>query len=461
MVDGMGQMAPATVIRAAGGLEQTAVHLIRSRKRPEQCLVAGLVRSPAPSRRGAPVLAHPLAADSLERISSTPRVDWQHKADQYGFKFHTMYGEPYWDESAYYCFSLEQIENDIEDPTEELHQLCLEVVDRVVADEKLLRRFQIPERYWELVRASWDAREPSLYSRLDLAYDGKGSAKLYENNADTPTSLYETGFWQWLWLEDKIKQGELPADVDQFNSLQEKLINRFIEMRQSRSDLILHLSCCKDTDEDRGTVQYLQDCATQAGISCKFVFVEDIGYGSGNWLTDLDDKTIEWMFKLYPWEFMYRESYGPLLLQSGVRWIEPYWKSILSNKALLPMLWNLNPGHSNLLATYFEDDPKRHELDSYVKKPIFAREGSNVELVIDGDTVVNVEGPYGEEGFIFQGYCPLPEFDGNYTLIGSWLVDDQAAGISVREDESLVTQDLSRYLPHVILPASGSINQNS
>jgi len=124
------------------------------------------------------------------------RPDWQNTAEQFGFHFHTLYGEPYWDESAYYQFNLKQIERDIEDPTAELHQMCLDVVDRVVRDEALLHRFQIPADYHDAIARDWFARTPSLYSRLDLAYDGTGPAKLLENNADTPTSLYETGFWQ-------------------------------------------------------------------------------------------------------------------------------------------------------------------------------------------------------------------------------------------------------------------------
>ena len=125
------------------------------------------------------------------RIATPPRPDWQSLAEKMGFKFHTMYGEPYWDESAYYQFSLEQIEQDLEAPSEEIHQMCLDIVDRVVHDAHLLDLFYIPEFARESIRDSWLERQPSLYSRLDFAYDGVNPAKLYENNADTPTSVYE------------------------------------------------------------------------------------------------------------------------------------------------------------------------------------------------------------------------------------------------------------------------------
>lgn len=379
------------------------------------------------------------------------RPNWQQVAREYGFHFHTMHGEPYWDETAYYQFTLQQIECDLEAPTEELHQMCLEVVEQVVDNPQRLRQFRIPEIHWEEVRDSWKRRDPSLYSRLDFAYDGKSPAKLLENNADTPTSLYESGFWQWLWLEEQVNRSKLPRSADQFNSLQEKLVSRLHHICAHYNLPYLHFACCQDTEEDRGTVQYLQDCAAEAGIDNLFVFVEDIGLAEHGQLSDLNDTVIQGMFKLYPWEFMLNEEFSDSISASGVRWIEPLWKTILSNKALLPMLWELFPDHPNLLAAYFDEDRHHCATGKWVKKPIYSREGANVSILKDGETLISADGPYGEEGFVYQAYHPLPVFEQNHTLIGSWLVNDKAAGISVREDSSPITQDLSRYLPHIII----------
>ena len=385
------------------------------------------------------------------RLPIAPRPDWQRKAQEYGFKFHTMYGQPYWDETAYYQFSLAQIENDLEAPTEEIHQMCLHVVEKVVHDEALLKRFCIPELFWDQVRDSWIKRDPSLYSRLDFTYNGSGPAKLYENNADTPTSLYESGFWQWLWLEEQVDKHKIGRNADQFNSLQEKLVLQLSKIAQHHGVDTIHFACCKDTEEDRGTVQYLQDCAAESGLFAPFVFIEDIGLADDGAFTDSDDFGIDCLFKLYPWEFMMREEFAVDISGSGVNWIEPMWKSVLSNKALLPMLWQMFPNHPNLLPSFFEEDIEKHSGDKLVRKPIFSREGANVSIIKGDEVLLEADGPYGEEGFIYQAYESLPKFGGNHTLIGAWLVDDQAAGISVREDTSPITQDLSRYIPHIIL----------
>ena len=168
------------------------------------------------------------------------------------------------------------------------------------------------------------------------------------------------------------------------------------------------------------------------------------------YVTDLQDQVISNLFKLYPWEFMLREMFSTKLEDAGVRWLEPAWKSIISNKALLPMLWEMFPNHPNLLAAYFSEDT-HPEMEKYVIKPIFSREGANVSIVENGKVVEAVEGPYGEEGTIVQAFYPLPKFGDSYTLIGSWLINDQPAGIGIREDRALITQDLSRFYPHIFV----------
>lgn len=385
------------------------------------------------------------------RIPISERPNWRQTADQYGFQFHTMYGEPYWDETHYYQFSLRQIENDLEDPTEEIHQMCLEVVDDVVNSESLLRRFQIPEGMWGAVADSWRKKEPSLYSRLDLAYDGRSPAKLLENNADTPTSLFETGLWQWLWLEQQVDAAKLSRGCDQFNSLQEKLIHRLAFLRAHHGAHTMHFCSVDDSIEDRGTVQYLQDCAEEAGLKAPFVDIADIGLAEGPLFVDRADQPLDWCFKLYPWEFMFREEYAEQLCVAPTNWLEPMWKSILSNKALLPALWKKFPNHPNLLPAWFDDELASATTTKLVRKPIFSREGANISILDNGQVEESVEGPYGDEGYIYQAYHALPKFGDSYTLIGSWLVDNQPAGISVREDRSRITQDLSRFIPHVIL----------
>ena len=55
---------------------------------------------------------------------------------------------------------------------------------------------------------------------------------------------------------------------------------------------------------------------------------------------------------------------------------------------------------------------------------------------------------YGEEGFVYQGVAPLPDSTADYPVIGSWIVGDEPAGIGIREDDSPITRNSSRFVPH-------------
>ncbi|ODT89335.1 glutathionylspermidine synthase family protein [Phenylobacterium sp. SCN 70-31] len=386
----------------------------------------------------------------MKRVRTAERPGWDARADALGFTWRHLDGARYWDERAYYAFSLEEVERDLEAPALELHQMCLALVDEAARSEALMARLAIPEASRDDVADSWLRRDPSLYGRFDFAYDGTGPAKLFEYNADTPTSIYETGTFQWIWLEDMIALGALPSDADQFNSLHEKLEQRFRAIFPGGG--FVHFAADPESVEDRQTVRYLEDIAAQAGLEPRFVPIGEIGLDADGRFVDADRYIIQAIFKLYPWEEMFREPYAANIAGSRTRFLEPPWKAVLSNKGLLPLLWERHAGHPNLLPAFFEDDPAMAELGrSYVRKPLFSREGANIELVQRGRRAKVLDQGYGAEGHIRQALHPITAFDRNYPVIGAWIVGDEPAGIGVREDRSRVTKNLSRFVPHAIL----------
>jgi glutathionylspermidine synthase len=385
----------------------------------------------------------------MQRIACPERADWRDLAAEVGFKFHTLDGERYWDESAYYGFTLQEIERDIEGPTAELDGMCRELVARAVADDRILRVLRIPERFWTYIAASWKRGEASLYGRFDLRYDGQGPAKLLEYNADTPTAVFETAVFQWLWLEQAIERQITPKNADQYNSLHERLIEGWKTIGNGRP---LHLAGMTDDAEDAGTLAYLEDLARQAGLATTVLSMDAIGRLPSGAFVDLDNRPIELAFKLYPWEWMMREAFGANLPGAPTQWVEPPWKAILSNKGILPLLWATFPRHPNLLPAYLDDDAAAAALGtSYVRKPLYSREGGNIEMIVDGTAVDADGGPYGAEGFVRQAIAPLPQFDGNYVVLGSWIAAGKPCALSVREDASPITKNTSRFLPHAII----------
>ena len=373
----------------------------------------------------------------MKRERITPRPDWQARLEEVGFGFHSLDGA-YWDESACYAFTAEEVDV-IEAATVELHEMSLEAIDKII-DRGWMERYALG-RFGEYVIASWHEKDATLYGRFDFRYDGKGPPKLLEYNADTPTSLIEAAVAQWNWL-----QAVRPSS-DQFNSIHEKLIARWQAIRAKLTGIppAVHFACVRESEEDIGNIEYLRDTAIQADIDARFIAIEDIGWSEqANSFVDLDNLPIRALFKLYPWEWIAREEFGPNIARSGLTVIEPAWKVLLSCKAILAVMWELYPDHPNLLPAYFEPDKLG---ERYVKKPLYSREGANVE--IHGPRGVFAQpGTYGEEGYVYQAYAPLPEFDGNYPVIGSWIVGDLPCGMGIREDKTPITRNTSRFIPH-------------
>lgn len=379
----------------------------------------------------------------MERRSIAPRPDWKAKVESDGLIWHSENDHNYWDESACYAFSLAEIER-IEKATETVYGLFLAAAERIVDSPSLLARFGIPVFCHKAIQDAWHNDVPALnYGRFDFGYDGNGDPKLFEFNCDTPTSMLEAGVIQWNWKE------EVFPHLDQFTSLHEKLIQRWSDLRPyipGQRMWFAHVD--DDAGEDTITTTYMRDLAAQAGVETHGVLMDQIGIdGSGRFL-DRDDRVMSSVFKLYPWEWLMAEAYGPALIQQlpTTLWLEPIWKMIWSNKAILPILWEMFPDHPNLLAASHSPDDMPQ---GYVAKPTLAREGANIQIVQTGETIERSDGAYADGQTIYQALYPLKNFGSGYPVIGSWIVNGEAAGMGIRED-GLITGNLARFIPHVI-----------
>jgi glutathionylspermidine synthase len=379
----------------------------------------------------------------MERHAIAPRDDWQSKVEAQGLIWHSQDGEPYWDESAYYAFDFAEIEK-IEAAAETVYGLFLEAGERIVDDPEILALFGIPDYCHRALKTAWRSEPPSLnYGRFDFGYTGEGEPRLFEFNCDTPTSMLEAAVVQWDWKES------LFPELDQFNSLHEKLLGRWAEIRSQLPDQRVWFTHAADpSHEDTITTTYMRDLAQQAGLETLAVVIDDIGLDRSGRIVDAEDQLITAIFKLYPWEWIVNERYGQDIVRHlpETAWIEPIWKMLWSNKAVLQVLWAMFPDHPNLLAASVI---KEKIGTSYVAKPFLAREGANIEVVAEGQRLARSAGEYREGLTMYQALYPLRDFGNGYPVLGCWIVDGEAAGMGIRED-GLITGNRARFVPHVI-----------
>ena len=386
----------------------------------------------------------------MQRVALTPRADWQARVAKLGLTWHTADdGRPYWDESAYWLFSEAEVD-EIEAATTALYDMVLSAVDQVI-ERGELAAFGYDAAAIALIEQSWENRdwEPTLYARFDLAYDGH-DLKLLELNGDTPTSLFEAAVVQWAWLEDRF------PEQDQFNSIHDKLIEAFGLYAEHLKPRQLHFTSASPHEEDEGTVGYMAACANQAGIPSRFIAQQDIGWreaGEASAFVDEGDVAITDLFKLIPWEWLLGDPFGRALREQAmtmkIRLVEPAWKMVASNKRLLVTLKEMYPDSPYLLDAT-SDETVALTWGAYVRKPVHGREGANVEIVEDGKALARTPGAYDDDLFVYQGRANLAQADGRHAVIGSWIVNREAAGMGIRESTGPITGNTASFVPHLM-----------
>jgi glutathionylspermidine synthase len=391
----------------------------------------------------------------MQRLSLAPRTNWQQKVESSGLTFHTLQnGIPYWDESAAYQFTAAEIHT-LETAGNTLQEMCLAAAQHVI-DTRRYADLHIPEAAIPVIEWAWENEPPALYGRFDLSWAGAASGqapKLLEYNADTPTTLLEASVIQWKWLEEmkQLPGSPITTAPDQFNSIHEKLIAKWQDIDPYLSKPIYFAGL--DYPEDQLTLAYLRDTAQQAGLDTLQMYMAEIGWNDElqGFLDPNEDQMFS-IFKLYPWETMLAEEFGPHALDTyqSVRWIEPIWKLLLSNKGILPILWELYPNHELLLEAHF-DVPRT--MASYVRKPLFSREGANIALIRPNAAPIETPGPYGRSRNICQALAPdavFPATDGTprFPVLGLWMVDQECCGLGIRESAGPITDNLSSFVPH-------------
>lgn len=403
----------------------------------------------------------------------------------------------YWRDDAYYEMSAADVEA-LEQAAASVFRMLQDAGDWLLspAGAWYLQRFQIPERAMRSVIDSWN-EEPaagSVYGRYDFRFGGCDHVdpamrvpKLYEFNADTPTSLVES-LVQWDWLEDNRERLTLAAggrEVTQWTNMYEDLIaawKRNIPLIAQKIGRIpvVHFACSAEdpSHEDEMNTLVLRDTCQEAGFATETIYIESLWLGDdGRFYAGQGGEHIDVLFKLYPWEHLAREQNADAIFADlenaglgdrpyagGTIWIEPPYKMLWSNKAILPVLWHLygtsEEGRRYLLPAWFDgDQPLNVHRTGSVRKPILAREGADITLTRPGGAQIlgEVQG-YGEEGFVVQELAEPPRFrrteEGGIevsTVVGVWMIDGEPSGMSVRESSGPITDNFANFLPHAIL----------
>jgi len=374
-----------------------------------------------------------------------------------GFTWHTDT-----DKSSYISDEVVSISEDeaeaYANAANELYDMFCEAGDYVIEND-LFHELDIPFNLVEIIKKSWeDDVHWHLYGRFDLAGGLNGQPiKLIEFNADTPTSLFETAIIQWAMLKfNKLDE------ASQFNSLYEALIDNFkrfitlnndieeFEEHYSKLNWKILFSSVAGNDEEEHTTKLLQHIATEAGYETDFAHMGDVEFSDDG--ISKDDKLFEFWFKLIPWEDIAIDE-GELAVilteiinnQKAIIF-NPAYTLLFQSKGIMKILWDMYPNHPLLLETSFEP----LENTKQVEKPCFGREGANVAIVNDDNSLeMKTEGEYENFKPVYQEYVEFPtDSNGDSYQAGVFYVYE-ACGLGFRKGGKIL-DDMSKFVGHIV-----------
>ncbi|MCX2683499.1 glutathionylspermidine synthase family protein [Campylobacter sp. MIT 21-1685] len=336
----------------------------------------------------------------------------------------------------------------------ELYDMFIAAAQNVI-DNNRFDELGIPFNLIDCIKMSWENEVHwHLYGRFDFAggLDGKG-IKLLEFNADTPTTLFESAILQWALL----KQNGMD-ESSQFNNIYESLMDNFkrlITLEESTESFEEHykgwkilFSSVAGSMEEELTTKLLAHIAKEAGFETDFAYVDEVEFSEDGIFKD--GKNYEYWFKLLPWEdIAIEEGELALLLTQIMRnqkaiILNPGYTLLFQSKGILKILWELYPNHPLLLET--SDQPLVAK--SYVKKPVFGREGANISIVKDSKPLCENGGPYGNGKFVYQEFTELNSHQNEYYQAGVFFAYE-GCGLGFRKG-SLILDNSSKFVGHSI-----------
>lgn len=321
----------------------------------------------------------------MQRLAVEPCHDWRDRAEATGFRFHDGDGQPLWREDAAYRFTAPDIDI-LGDAAQRLEEMCLELVDDTVSAGDYAA-FGLSDLACGLIEDSWRRHDKNLLGRLDLAWDGHDAPTLLGYAADAPAGLFEASLVQAEWHDSYCNH------CDQFNGIHEMLIEAWKHFGLWGHRV--HVTCSRDRESERSAGDYLRETARQAGLETGFLHIDELRW-NGKRFADLAARPITVLCKALPWPDLLDSPVAASLRSSGMRMIEPAWKMLLTQKAMLPLLQQKFPDHENL------------------PPPGMA--------------------------------VTLPDFDGHAPVLGLWLVASRPCGLGICERQE---NGADRFVPHM------------
>lgn len=343
--------------------------------------------------------------------------------------------------------------------SDNLQTLAFKAV-RHVAKQNLWSQLSVPDYCIPLLEYSI-AKEMDMHliGRFDFSGGIDGvPIKMLEYNADTCSLIPESAILQTVHARQESRSLN---NAEPFNDLAGSMARRFQEILALNKDKTANLLLSTlGHMEDRLNCDLIALGAKKAGFQdTQSIALEGIIFSpeEGIFVTEGRDeyRRYDFFYKFIPWEFIAFEEpdlwelLDPIVQKGLATVLNPAFAMLLQNKALMQVMYELEPNNPYLLKTtaFASDFPR----GNYVRKPQYGRMGENIAYFENSsEAVYETEGDYGDYEPVFQALADFNIDSEEHRYQPSTFYTGEASGLCFRRQDDLIIDDDAEYVASII-----------
>lgn len=357
----------------------------------------------------------------------------------------------------------------IKKATEELHKMFLKTTSSVLSNKNLYKYFNMTKDEWKYAKESFDKNKNKyLYGRMDIGFSlDLKNIKIFEYNTGLCGDIYDTTDFQkdlfdYYLRNNKNKYNLLNLeDIENSSYSGANIINKLgkrfkylLKANKLSSNTPIYFIT------DNGKEEYLVLSSFFKGLNnqnlnykiCKFG--KDLEYNKNNgYLIDKEYQIpVQFLYKTYSWYKIFKELKNPEhkcffdifspKYPKKFNFIEPLWKTVMGNKALLPFVYKKYPGHPLLLPSSFDPNDKIFDNEEYLIEKAFTGRGSMKTKKVKKSEIKN-----GKKGVIYQKLFDKNRFGNNFYIMGSYIIGPKFGGCYIKQSNLLINDYSCNVIP--------------
>ena len=357
----------------------------------------------------------------------------------------------------------------IKNATEELHKMFVNTTGSVLSNKNLYKYFNMSKDQWKYAKESFDKyKDKYLYGRMDIGFNfDLNNIKIFEYNTGLCGDIYDTTDFQrdmfnYFFSKNKNKY-TLPNfdEIENSNysgsNIINKLGNRFkhlLKIYKMDSSSPIYFITANGKEEFLVLSSFFK-ALNNKNLNYKICkYGKDLEYDKKT--GDLIDKEyqtpVNFLYKTYSWYKIFKEYQNPNHQKffdifspkypKNFNFIEPLWKTVMGNKALLPFVYKKYPNHPLLLPCSFDPNDEIFENEEYLIEKAFTGRGS-----MKTKKVKKSEIHEGKKGVIYQKMFDKNRIGNYFYIMGSYVIGPKFGGCYIKQSNLLINDYNCNVMP--------------